>query len=226
VQSSEIQAFMLHQYAYGDSSRIIELFSAERGRTAVIAKGIRQSKRGNLVPFQHYRVQVGGRGELPILQQAEPLSRATWLSGEASMAGLYLNELFLHLLPRDDPHPELFQAYLQSLPELATSTASTLRHLEWRLLVAMGYAPDLARDAHGLSIEPDRRYLLEPHQGFVQSAEGAWSGAGLIALRAGSESAAGEQRRLLRHLLGLHLEGKQLKSWGMLHALRELTRGA
>jgi DNA repair protein RecO (recombination protein O) len=72
------------------------------------------------------------------------------------MCGFYLNELLLRLLPRDDPHEALFDAYGEALAASRRRRRSVvLRGFEKRLLAELGYAPLLDRDAASRPIDPD-----------------------------------------------------------------------
>jgi DNA repair protein RecO (recombination protein O) len=55
-----------------------------------------------------------------------------------------MNELLLKTLAREDPHPQLFDAYDQALRQLAlgTSTNNVLRKFEWLFLQETGYGAD------------------------------------------------------------------------------------
>lgn len=66
------------------------------------------------------------------------------------MSAWYMNELVLRLLPREDAHPALFEAYQTALEQLAaaaeshgsTSVSAPLRRFEWALLQETGYGFD------------------------------------------------------------------------------------
>ena len=74
--------------------------------------------------------------------------------GAALLCGFYLNELLLKLLPREDPHPLLWNDYASALRALTADArpaaqAATLRRFEVRLLAELGYALPLdARCRH------------------------------------------------------------------------------
>ena len=57
------------------------------------------------------------------------------------ICGFYLNELLLKLLPREDAHEELFEAYATALAQLpsAQDHAAVLRRFERVLLRELGY---------------------------------------------------------------------------------------
>ena len=87
------------------------------------------------------------------------------LSGTALMSAWYMNELLLRLLPREDAHPLLFDAYDMALQQLSggTRAAGALRRFEWTLLRETGYGVDEAEpDFDDPVIEPAlRRDLRE-----------------------------------------------------------------
>src|SRR5208283_1885512 len=91
-------AYVLHQYAYRDTSRIVEVFTAEHGRLTLFARGVaapRSTLRGTLRPFQQLLVSWSGRSEACRLLTAEFDGAATGLPSGRLMSGFYLNELLL-----------------------------------------------------------------------------------------------------------------------------------
>jgi DNA repair protein RecO (recombination protein O) len=228
--NSDLQpAFVLHRRAFGESSQIVELLTRDHGRIGALAKGSRSAARGALRvdPFQLLGISLRGRGELPLLVRSEPLQQtpAPMLSGMASLAGLYLNELLLALLQRDDPHPQLFDCYRVCLDALAPAPAPALRRFEWALLRELGYAPDLQTAADGERIDPALHYQYDPQGGLVGSVKGRWSGQMLLALLEGRGDQAGAQRLFLREQLSLHLDGQRLRSWDLLGEIDQLLPG-
>jgi len=140
-------AFMLHQRPWGDSGRVIELFSRDHGRLSVFAHGVRGTQArlaGVLQPFVPLLVSWAGRGEAPRLTGAE-IHHAR-RPGEAMprarlLSAWYVTELVLTLTARHDPQPELYEHYAQALAALRTVTGQerTLRLFEKRLLDVLGY---------------------------------------------------------------------------------------
>src|SRR5471032_2445213 len=107
-------AFLLHSYPYRETSLVIETFTRGHGRVAMVARGARRPRsalRGVLLAFQPLLVSWSGRSELRTLHKAEWQGGLPQLKGEALLCGFYLNELLLKLLPRDDPHEQLYQTY-------------------------------------------------------------------------------------------------------------------
>lgn len=219
-------AFVLHRRAFSESSQIVELLTRDHGRIAALAKGSRRGAHNKLraEPFQPLRVDLRGTGELPLLVriETEPGTVPVLLKSTASLAGLYLNELLMVLLQREDPHPDLFDHYAACLAALAGELAWPLRRFEWALLTALGYAPDLEYDARGVEVDATRRYRFSPDQGLHPTPDGALSGAMLRALKAGERAHLEGQRRFLREQLALHMDHHPLRSWQLLGELDQV----
>src|SRR6266699_5404611 len=146
------EAFILHGYPYRETSLLLETFTRAFGRVSMVARGARSPRsplRGVLLAFQPLALSWFGKGELRTLARAEWVGGQPLLQGEALMCGFYLNELLLRLLPREDPHEALFDAYSEALARLsaAQSFPAVLRSFEKRRLAELGYAPLLDREA-------------------------------------------------------------------------------
>ena len=90
--------FILHTHAYRETSLIVELFSRDHGRLALVAKGARRpmsALRGVLLAYQPLLVDWSGGGEVKTLVRAEWLGGQPMLSGKALLCGYYLNELLM-----------------------------------------------------------------------------------------------------------------------------------
>ncbi|WP_312317818.1 DNA repair protein RecO [Stenotrophomonas sp.] len=229
-------AFVLHARAWRETSLLVEVLTEQHGRLGVLARGVSsprsQALRAALQPLQWIRFTAVQRGELAQLRQAEALDAAPRLSGEPMLAGFYINELLLRLAPRQDPLPELYDAYGTVRQRLAQSEplAWTLRRFERDLLEALGFGFDLAYGSDGEPIDPAARYELDPQEGprrllserGVDARRGTATGSALLALAAdempGNEDLA-SLRRPMRTVLLHHLGGRGLKSWEMIEAL-------
>ena len=229
--------YVLHTYAYKETSLIVEAFTRRHGRVALLARGARRPRsamRGILLAFHPLRLGWSGSAELANLMQAEwggalqPASRP--LGGRALMCGFYLNELVLRLLPREDPHEALFDSYGEALGRLSAGEPyhAVLRSFEKRLLGELGYAPVFDHDAlSGEPIEPGGSYAYEPDRGPVRSAHGELivSGRTLLDLAADDYSRTetrDEARYLMRALIGQRLHGQTLHTRSVLLELNDL----
>ncbi|HCA26585.1 MAG TPA: DNA repair protein RecO, partial [Betaproteobacteria bacterium] len=110
-------AYVLHSYPYRETSLVAEVFSRHHGRLALVARGARRPRspvRGQLLAFQPLQLSWFGKNELRTLHQAEWVGGLTPPQGMGLICGFYLNELLLKLLPRDDPHEQLFLHYQET----------------------------------------------------------------------------------------------------------------
>lgn len=217
-------AYVLHQFDYRDSSRIVEFLVRDHGRVSAVARGVRRPasrQRGLLQPFQPLLLSWSGR-ELATVTGLEAAGRRTALSGEALLAGFYLNELCLRLIAVHDPHPAIFALYAAALAELTEDrVAPALRRFELGLLEALGYGLNLAVDPRdGEVVETGARYLFQVDGG-PQRAEHALDhellvpGSSLLAMAAGrfdDPLVARDAQRILRLAIDRHLGGRTLKS--------------
>ena len=168
-------AFVLHSYPYRETSLVLEVFTRNFGRVALVARGARRPRsalRGVLLAFQPLLLNWAGKSELRTLHKAEWQGGLPQLRGTALLCGFYLNELMLKLLRRDDPHEVLYQTYYRTLHALGNRCdhAVTLRCFEKQLLKELGYALTLDHDAaSGETIQPARSYHYVIERGPVQS---------------------------------------------------------
>ena len=211
--SAPLQAFVLHRYDWSETSLILELFTRERGRVVVVAKGAKRpysQLRPVLLPFQRVNVMLGRppgdeASEVQLLRSAEWAGGVPCVAGAALFSGFYLNELLLKLLARQDPHPTLFDAYAHTLPSLAgtetPASTAALRAFELLLLQETGVLPELDRVSHTLAaLAPAGHYSLVAEQGLVAEGPDPVDGRTWLALHAAL--AAGDLGALQAACLG------------------------
>jgi DNA repair protein RecO (recombination protein O) len=225
-------AYVLHQYAYRDTSRIVEVFTCDYGRLTLFARGANGPKsalRGVLRPFQRMLVSWSGKGEACQLVTAEIDGLATNLAADRLMSGFYLNELLLKLTERCDPHPEIFLSYAACVQALCDGEIEepALRRFEKRLLNDLGYGLELATTGDGVPITRDGYYrfaLQSGPQPCVAEAPGAVYGQSLADLQAesfGDARSLRDAKRVLRAAIDVCLDGRPLKSREVALALRQ-----
>ncbi len=230
------QAWILHSYPYSETSLILDVFSRERGRLPLMARGARRPRsalRGVLQAFQPLELGWFGGGEVRTLARAEWQGGMPLLAGRALLLGYYVNELLLKLLAREDAHPALFDAYAASLHRLALGQADEahLRLFEKTLLRELGYGLALERDAlSGEPVQAQRRYQYLIERGPVLAAADAEPrscvyGKTLLDLARDDCSdgqTLAESKNLMRMLLNHHLAGAPLQSRRVFIELQEL----
>jgi DNA repair protein RecO (recombination protein O) len=217
--------FVLHSYPYKETSLIIDLFSRDHGRVALVAKGAKRphSKlRGVLQTFQPLQLAWMGKSEVRTLVSAEWVGGLLPLEGAALLCGFYLNELLVKLLARDDPHPPLFDHYMSALNQLAHDEppAIVLRKFELSLLKETGVAGNLALCAQtGQPVDVQKTYVVDPERGarasLASDTSPSVTGKTLLDMEAGDYSDSTTQLQskfLMRYLLSHHLGGMPLNT--------------
>lgn len=227
------RAFLLHAHPYSETSLIIDVFARDHGRLALLARGARRPRsamRGVLLGFQPLELGWHGGGEVKTLAKAEWLGGLPLLTGRSLLLGYYLNELLLKLLPREDAHPALFDAYAATLAALSgDADAAELRRFEKALLRELGYGLGLERDAlSGQPLRPDTRYVYQIERGAVAANDAgdgvAYRGKTLLDMAADDYSdprTAAESKQLMRQLFGHYLGGQALQSRRVFMELQE-----
>jgi DNA repair protein RecO (recombination protein O) len=236
------RAFILHRYAFSESSVIVEVLTEHHGRVALIAKGAKRPAsnfRPILLPMQPLRLTYTGDEQVRTLKSAEWVGGYAMPSGNALLSGFYLNELMMRLLPRDDPQEVVYQLYAQTVQVVAQASnlqAPALRAFELLLLQQMGWLPDLSVETQTQrGLQADAGYRLNMDAGLQQVAAiesnvilGAdWlqlinlDFADLINLLAHNAPLALALKSQLRTLLNYHA-GRPLQTPMMLTSLQQL----
>lgn len=231
-------AYVLHSYPFRETSLIVEVFSRDFGRMALLARGARRPRsaiRGLLMAFQPIEIGWAGKGEVLTLMKAEWQGGQPLLSGDALFCGYYLNELLMHLLPREDAHEQLFAHYTKMLARLAADPSGKVREADLRcfekaLLQELGYGLTLNHDSAGNLILPEAFYTYRMEQGPVrleheEAAAQIVIGKTLLDLEAEDFTdprSRYESKALMRTLIAYYLAGKELETRKIFKELQEL----
>ncbi|MBT0571352.1 DNA repair protein RecO [Curvibacter sp. CHRR-16] len=239
-------AFVLHRYDWSETSLILETFTRQHGRVALVAKGAKRptsSFRAVLLLLQPITITYGGDAEIRTLKSAEWQGGHVMPRGDALLAGCYLNELLLTLLARDDPHTLLYDDYARVVQLLAQGDSRllqpVLRGFELLLLHRLGLLPQLHEQTHTLApIEPDMPYTLVPEGGLREATEHdahAMLGAHWLALQTAFNAPdawlatltactdmPSALKPLLRHCLHYHCGVRQLRTRQVMRELHAL----
>lgn len=228
-------AFLLHAHPYSETSLILDVFAREYGRVAILARGARRPRaalRGVLMSFQPLELSWFGGGEVKTLARAEWVGGLPLLNGKCLLLGYYLNELLLKLMPREDAHPALYDAYADALRALSRNAteAAELRRFEKALLRELGYGLELDREAdNGRPVRADAQYIYLVERGAVEALGDeslpAISGKTLLDLARdeyGDPRTLAESKGLMRQLVAHYLGGQPLQSRRVFVELQEL----
>lgn len=150
MYQEKLQAFVLSSSNYGESDRIVSLFTLEHGRLKGFARGARNSRKRfgpALEPFARIDLQLIRKDGLSSLKQADIISLypgiRKYLEGIAK--ALYACELIDSITPEGHPLPRLYRllaAYLDRL-ESGLADDADRRMLEINVLNILGYRPSL-----------------------------------------------------------------------------------
>jgi DNA repair protein RecO (recombination protein O) len=228
-------AFVLHSYPYKETSLIVDIFTRDYGRVALIAKGAKRphSKlRGVLQTFQPLSVGWSGKSEVRTLTAADWVGGLLPLEKSALLCGFYLNELLVKLIARDDPHPALFEHYIATLNQLAHDEPApiVLRKFERALLKETGVAANFTVCTKtGRTVESDRIYVVDPEYGprpaMPADTSPRVSGKTLLDMERedyADNATQTQSKFLMRFLLAHHLGGAQLNTRQILIDLMQL----
>ncbi|WP_284334855.1 DNA repair protein RecO [Comamonas sp. NoAH] len=173
----EEPAFILHRYDWSESSLILEVFTRHRGRVALVAKGAKKHTsnfRPVLLALQplkvSYTLSGDGNADIHVLKGAEWAGGHIMPMGNNLLTGMYLNELLMRLLARDDPYAYLFDVYGAVVKLLATQQEEViepvLRAFELILLRELGLLPSLGEETLTLQpLQPETLYVLVAEMG-------------------------------------------------------------
>jgi DNA repair protein RecO (recombination protein O) len=242
----EQPGFVLHSYPHRETSLIVDVFSRDHGRLALIAKGAKRphsALRGALQTFQPLSLSWSGKAEVRTLTKAEWVGGMRPLSGDALLCGFYVNELLVKFCAREDAHERLFDHYVLTLTRLAHDepAVQVLRSFERVLLCETGYASAFDRTARDHApVEAGRVYVFDPERGICDStamdgnagnlhnAPAAWpriAGQTLIDMERDDYSrpqTVTQSKLLMRFLLNFYLGGVPLNTRQILIDLQNL----
>jgi DNA repair protein RecO (recombination protein O) len=167
-RSLRVDAVVLRHSDFGEADRLLNLYTRQRGKMRVIAKGARKivsRKAGHIEPFTHVKLQLAMGREMFILTQADtvdaylPLRDDLILTGQAS----YVIELLDRFTYEDEmENPAIFRLLTETLSRLASRTDPwlVLRHYEMRLLDQLGFRPQLFECVNcGREIKAEDQYF-------------------------------------------------------------------
>jgi len=172
------QGALLNVRRHGETSAIIEVFTAEHGRHAGVVRGGTSRK---LAPVLQPGAQLdltwrarldehlGSFSVEPVQSRA-----AAVMSDRLALSGLNATcALLAFSLPEREPHPQLYRRSVALLDMLGHTEAWPLAYLRWELslLDEMGFGLDLSQCAVTGGV--DNLVFVSPKTGRAVSAEGA-----------------------------------------------------
>lgn len=168
-----MQAYVLHQRPYRETSLLVDLFSQEHGVFRGVLRGARGGRKSShvLQSFTPLWVESKVRGDLHTLTHVEPQRRGYSFAGLTWLSAMYLNELLLRLIKHSEAAPLLFVHYESTLARLSAQEEPlpwVLRCFEKHLLDILGYELPLTHDAeNNQAIFFEKTYRFVSEKGFI-----------------------------------------------------------
>ncbi|MBN1667202.1 MAG: DNA repair protein RecO, partial [Anaerolineales bacterium] len=149
-RSLRAEAVVLRHSDWGETDRILTLFTRELGKVRAIAKGIRKPrsrKAGHLEPFTRSNLLLARGRDLFIITQAEAIEAYLPVKEDLILLGYaaYVVELLDRFTYEEGEHPVLYRLLVNSLKRLARGDDPDLvvHYYELRLLDQVGFRPNL-----------------------------------------------------------------------------------
>lgn len=150
------EAVVLRKLDYGETSQIVTLFTREKGKIAVMAKGARRTKStfgSSLQPTAYTQVVFYYKPTRGLQTLSESALAAPLLAIprdlERLTIGLRMVELTEALMQDEDPQPRVFNLLVEVLRRLNGSSerlSNLLPYYQLRLALLLGFAPTVRRD--------------------------------------------------------------------------------
>lgn len=201
------QALVIRHWDFSETSQTVALFCREHGVVRGLAKGSRREKsrfsgglevltRGEMVAITKHGAELATITEWDL----QEVYWATRRDLGAHRAGLYVIDLIYHAIIGDDPHPKLWDHTAHALHAIAdpAARAAEVMRFQWRLLVELGYKPNLGA---GAPTPRGHVFRFNPRAGGLVGDGPAGNGAGI----------GGEEWRVRADTIGLlrELEGHE-----------------
>ena len=174
--SFRVEGVVLRHADWGETDRLLTLYTRERGKLRAIAKGarkIRSRKAGHLEPFTRVTLQLARSHDLPIITQADTLDAYLEIHENLvkTSQAAYVVELIDRFTYEDDTENNgIFRLLTEVLARLEKEPDPWLaiRYYEVRLLDLLGYRPHWFECANcGREIKAEDQYFSAARGGVL-----------------------------------------------------------
>jgi DNA repair protein RecO (recombination protein O) len=146
------EAVVLKRVDFGEADRVLVLFTSDRGKLSVVAKGIRRissRKAGHLELFTHAEIQLAKGANLDVVTEAaKGVYRRGLREDLARTSHAYMVAELADALTEEEAYqPEVFRLLIQTFAALETAPdpRQVADHYQIKLLDAVGFRPSLSR---------------------------------------------------------------------------------
>lgn len=207
-RSYRVEAVVLRHADWGEADRLLALYTRQRGKLRVVAKGarrIKSRKAGHLEPFTRVALQLARGRDLPIVTQAETMDAYLPLRDQLTRTGqaAYVVELLDRFTREDETeNTAIFCLLVETLSRLASEADPWLavRFYEMHLLDLLGFRPRLfACIQCGETIQPAAQFFSAAGGGVLCPKCGSGTATMLRMNLPGTWPVSMEALRFLRH---------------------------
>ncbi len=169
------EAFVLFKRAYGESDKIMRLFTRSAGKIAVIAKGAGKSQKrfmNTLEPYNHISIEYFEKQGMGMvrLENADIVEMNTGIEKslkKACIAGFF-TEFVDRLTKEKEPHEPLFLALKELLFAVKNHdfSYSDILYYQFLMLEMLGFLPNFDSCVHcGRKVEEERKVHFSKEKG-------------------------------------------------------------
>lgn len=175
------KAIILRRVDYGEADRVITFITPDRGKIAVMAKGVRREKSklaGGIELFSETDVTiVEGRGDLGILASARLVEYyKNIVTDYERVTSAYQVIKFINDLTEDSAGSEFYELLNTALKAINNLELSVVLSEAWyklNILKLMGLEPDLRLDSAGKKLDASSTYTFDLREGsFTEDSKG------------------------------------------------------
>jgi DNA repair protein RecO (recombination protein O) len=171
------EALVLTKMAFGESDKIVRLFTLESGKVSAIAKGAGKSQKrfmNTLEPFNHIKIeyfekQASGMVRIESADIVETNGGIETSLRKVCTAGFFTE--FVERLTKDrEKHPSLFHALKEVIAAVKEGELSFAEILFYQLVVleALGYMPNFHSCVYcGKEVPEERKTLFSRERGGI-----------------------------------------------------------
>jgi len=147
MRSFRVEGIVIKRKDFGEGDRILTVFTKQRGKIQVIAKGVRKvsSRRSPHVELLNESIIGVYDGKLPILTEADCLNHFSLLKEDLEKAGwaFYICELVDGLLAENQENREVYNLIQRTLFELEIiqDPRPIIKRFEQEILILLGFWP-------------------------------------------------------------------------------------
>lgn len=147
MRSYKTEGIVIKRKNFGEADRILTVFTKNKGKISVIAKGVRKinSRRSSHIELLNHCVIGVYEGKMPILMEADTLNHYQYLKRDLRKAGyaFYVCELIDGLLPEHQENRAVFNLIQDTLFKMETEAECSrlISKFEQDLLTYLGFWP-------------------------------------------------------------------------------------